>query len=76
VRWDYISFDKDKDYLIGENQDNYLEGLERLFRKYCNAKSRYAISGGLVDFHKIEISNSSAMANELYDIAKKIFTKV
>lgn len=74
VRWDYITFSPDKDKLIDENQNNYNEELKALFQKYCNSKSRYDISGGLVDFLEIEVSKANAMASELYDIAKKIFT--
>jgi len=72
VRWDYISFPSEKDKDIGENQDKYNEDLKAIFKKYCNSKSRYEISGGLVDFFDIEVSKANAMAEELYDIAVKI----
>lgn len=73
VRWDYISFAKDKDYLIAKNQDKYLDDLKRVFSKYSNEKSTYQISGGLVDFENIYNEFANDMAIELYDIVFKIY---
>lgn len=73
VRWDYISFDKNKDHLINKNQDKYIEDLKNIFFKYSNEKSIYKISGGLVDFEEIHNEVAGDMANDLYDVVLKIY---
>lgn len=73
VRWDYISFSAEKDSLIDKNQDKYFEEIKSLFFKYSNKKSSYEIAGGLVDFYDIENEKANAMAEELYEIALKIY---
>jgi hypothetical protein len=75
VRWDYISFHPSVDELITTNHDKYVDELKGIFNRYCNPKSRYEISGGLVDFVDLEVDKARLAANELYDVAIKIVSR-
>lgn len=74
VRWDYISFSPSLDHKIDENQDKYIDEIMAVFRKHANNKSTYEVSGGLIHFDFMELDKSDSCANDLYDIAQKIYS--
>jgi len=74
VRWDYISYPPSLDH-EQDGQDKYIDEIKSIFRKHANDKSTYEISGGLIHFDFIEVENSHSCANELYDVAQKIYSE-
>lgn len=74
VRWDYFSFPPSLDGKRDENQDKHKEEIMEIFYKHSNSKSTYNVSGGLIHFDFIEVEKSHSCANDLHDVAKKIYS--
>lgn len=67
IEYDYLAFN-DENINIIDNSRGFAKECIKIFKKYCNKKSRYSVSAHIVIFENIDMLIAPRMVSELYDL--------